>query len=165
MHDLQAARGADPVAVYRPLLLTAAAVVAADQVTKSVALGALADGPVELFGGLVVLRLTFNPGGAFGVFQGVPGFFLVAGIAVVVLILLWARRLEDHRWTVPLGLVLGGGAGNLCDRILRDTGGRVVDFVDLRFWPVFNLADAAISIGVVVLLLLSLRGEPEGARR
>jgi signal peptidase II len=62
-------------------------------------------------------------------------------------------------------LVLGGGLGNLFDRVFRDTDGRVVDFVDLHVWPVFNVADSAITIGVIALLVMSFRAErtPDGA--
>jgi signal peptidase II len=157
--DSHAAAPAKP-SRYAPLLLTAALVVALDQLVKSVMLGALSDGPVEIIRGAITLRLTYNSGGAFGLLQGAPGFFLVATLVVVGLILVWARNVDDRRWFVPLGLVLGGGVGNLIDRILRDTPG-VIDFVDLHVWPVFNVADSCISIGVVWLLGLSLLTRPE----
>ena len=89
--------------------------------------------------------------------QGLPGFFLVATIVVTGVVLLWARHLEGARYLVPLGLVLGGGFGNLTDRIFRDTDGAVVDFIDLHVWPVFNLADSCIVIGVLTLLVLTAR--------
>jgi signal peptidase II len=85
--------------------------------------------------------------------------FLIASLLVVTLILVWARRLDDRRLGAALGLVLGGGLGNLVDRLLRGTGGRVVDFVDFHVWPVFNLADSAIVVGVGVILLLSARAD------
>ena len=138
--------------------MVAAAVVALDQVTKSLALANL-EAPIELIDGVLRLRLVYNPGGAFGVLQGVPSFFLISTAVIIVLILLWARNVQSPGWSVPLGLVLGGGVGNLIDRLLRDTDGRVVDFVDLYVWPVFNVADAAISLGVVALLVLSFRAE------
>ena len=144
---------------YGTLLATAALVVAVDQTTKTWALSALADGPVTVVDGVLDLRLAFNPGGAFGLLPGLPGFFLVATVAVVALILLWARRVEDGRWIVPLGMVLGGGLGNLADRVLRDHGGRVVDFIDLHVWPVFNLADSAIVVGALLILLLGARAK------
>jgi signal peptidase II len=72
-------------------------------------------------------------------------------------ILLWARRLQERRWAVPLGLILGGGLGNVADRLFRPLRGHVVDFVDLHVWPVFNLADSAIVVGVCLLFLLSAR--------
>jgi signal peptidase II len=145
---------------YAFLLVAAGVVVALDQITKSLALTALQDGPIDLIGGAVTLNLTFNPGGAFGLMQGLPGFFLVATLVVIVLILVWAHKLDDQRWSIPLGMVLGGGIGNVIDRIVRDTDGRVVDFIDLHWWPVFNLADASIVLGVAVILLLSSRPTP-----
>jgi len=134
-------------------------VVAADQATKELALRELADGPVELIGGVLSLRLTFNSGGAFGLLPGLPGFFLIATVVVIATILLWARGLEDGRWAIPLGMILGGGLGNLCDRLFREFEGRVVDFVDLSFWPVFNVADAAITVGVLLVLIFGVRRE------
>jgi signal peptidase II len=157
--------------LYALLGLVAAAVIAIDQLTKNLALAGLADAPVELPGGFVTLRLTYNSGGAFGLLQGLPGFFLVATVVVIAVLLVWARKLKDPIWAIPLGMVLGGGIGNLIDRIIRDTGGRVVDFIDLHWWPVFNLADAAIVTGVAIIVLLSGRRsipggeEPDPARR
>ena len=144
---------------YRLLGVVGALVVAADQATKTLALETL-DRPVDVLGGAVTLRITINSGGAFGVLQGVPGFFLVATIGIIVGILLWARNVEHRGWLVALGLVLGGGVGNVVDRVVRDHGG-VVDFVDLHWWPVFNVADACIVTGVGLLLLLGTRGEKE----
>jgi signal peptidase II len=156
-------KGADPLTagglagLYLSLGITALIVVVADQVSKQLALSRLADGPVDLIAGALTLRLTYNSGGAFGVLQGWPGLFLIATVVVVAVILLWVRRLEDPRWALPLGMVLGGGLGNVFDRIFRDTNGQVVDFIDLHWWPVFNLADASIVIGVGVVLILSAR--------
>jgi signal peptidase II len=147
---------------YPLLLTTAAAVVAVDQTTKALALRSLADGPIDLVEGALTLRLTYNSGGAFGILQGFPGLFLVATIVVAALILLWARRIEGRGSAVALGLVLGGGVGNVVDRVLRSADGRVVDFIDLHVWPVFNLADSAIVVGVGLLLLTGARS---GTRR
>jgi signal peptidase II len=144
---------------YRLLGFVGALVVAADQATKTLALENL-DVPVDVLGGAVTLRITINSGGAFGVLQGVPGFFLVATIGIVVGILLWARNVEHRGWLAALGLVLGGGVGNVIDRVVRDHGG-VVDFVDLHWWPVFNVADACIVTGVGLLLLLGTRRDEE----
>jgi signal peptidase II len=135
-----------------------------DQLTKELAMSALDDGPIDIIEGALTLRLTYNSGGAFGVLQGLPGFFLIATLVVIVLILFWARRLEERSWAIPLGMILGGGLGNVTDRVVRETGGRVVDFVDLHWWPVFNLADASIVTGVGIILLLSARRETRTAR-
>ena len=149
--------GARTLRLYLRLFGSAAAVVLLDQITKQWALRALADGSIDLIKGVLSLQLTYNPGGAFGLLQGLPGFFLVATILVIGIILIWAHRLEDPRLIVPLGMVLGGGLGNLADRVFRDTGGRVIDFVDLHVWPVFNLADSSIVVGVLLILVLSAR--------
>lgn len=152
-----AARNAPVRRTYGVLLLVAAVVVGLDQVTKQLALDRLADGPVHLIDGALSLDLSYNSGGAFGLLQGQPGFFLVATIVVAGLILVWAREVESTAHLVPLGMVLGGGLGNVFDRAFRDTGGRVVDFIDLHVWPVFNLADSAIVLGVAALLIVTAR--------
>jgi signal peptidase II len=146
------------------LLTTAGVVAGLDQLTKELAIASLSDGPIHLIDSVLSLNLTLNPGGAFGVLQGVPGFFLVATVGIVLFILVWVRKIDDRRAVVPLGMVLGGGLGNLFDRVFRDeTGGQVIDFVDLHVWPVFNLADASISIGVIVILWLAFRPPREAA--
>ena len=142
---------------YLRLGVTALVVVLLDQITKSLAVDRLGDGHViEVVDGAVSLRLTLNSGGAFGLGQGFPLFFLAATIVVIALILLWVRNLDDHTLAIPLGMVLGGGIGNAIDRLFRDTGGRVVDFVDLHVWPVFNVADASITVGVIAILWVTV---------
>ena len=128
-----------------------------DQLTKQLALDRLADGPVDVIAGVLTWNLSYNSGGAFGLLQGFPEFFLVATIIVAGLILVWARSIEGTTHVLPLGLVLGGGLGNVFDRVVRDTGGRVVDFIDLHVWPVFNVADSAIVVGVLTLLIVTAR--------
>ena len=142
---------------YLRLGVTALVVVLLDQITKSLAVDRLGDGRViEVVDGAVSLRVTLNSGGAFGLGQGFPLFFLAATIVVIALILLWVRTLDDHTLAIPLGMVLGGGIGNAIDRLFRDTGGRVVDFVDLHVWPVFNVADASITVGVIAILWVTV---------
>jgi signal peptidase II len=82
---------------------------------------------------------------------------------VVALILLWVRNVDDIGALVPLGMILGGGLGNVFDRLFRDLGGRVVDFVDVGWWPVFNLADSCIVTGVGLILLVGVRSRPPGS--
>lgn len=148
--------------LYIRLLITAGIVVAVDQVTKSLALSRL-DEPVDVISGVLTFRLTYNSGGAFGLLQGLPAFFLIATLIAAVLIIFWVRHIEESSWIIPLGLVLGGGLGNVSDRVFRDTGGRVVDFIDFQVWPVFNVADMCIVIGVGLVLLLGSRKEPVGS--
>lgn len=129
-----------------------------DQVTKHLVVDRLGSGEeVRVIDGVLTFRLTYNPGGAFGLGQSIPGFFLVASLAIAVTIVYLARKVDDPRWLVPLGVVLGGGVGNLIDRVVRSPGGRVVDFIDLQVWPLFNVADSAIVVGVAILFFLSFR--------
>ncbi len=141
-----------------PFALTALVVVGLDQLTKHLVVSKLGEGDViHVIDNVLTLHLTLNSGGAFGIGRGLPGFFLAASIAVVALVIVLARRIDDPRWLIPLGLVLGGGLGNLVDRVFRSTEGRVVDFIDLQVWPVFNVADSAIVIGVLTLFWFSFR--------
>jgi signal peptidase II len=141
----------------RVLLPIAAVVLVLDQATKQLAVTRFRDHPFDVISGVLTFRLTLNSGGAFGILQGVPGLFLAATVLVVGLLVVWVRQLADRRMLVPLGMMLGGGLGNASDRLFRDLGGRVVDWIDFHVWPVFNLADSAIVIGVIVILILSSR--------
>ncbi|HET7483022.1 MAG TPA: signal peptidase II, partial [Actinomycetota bacterium] len=133
-------------------------VVALDQLTKQAVLWWVGEGRgVDVIDDILSIRVTLNPGGAFGLGRSFPALFLVATVVIVAVLFLVARRTDEVRWLVPLGLVLGGGLGNLCDRLFRATGGRVIDFVDFHVWPVFNLADSAIVSGVILMLILSFR--------
>jgi signal peptidase II len=147
----------------------AAAVLVLDVLTKLLAVREL-DGrdPIELLGGLLTLRLVRNPGAAFGMAQGLTVVLTAIAVGVVFFILRMARRLHSGWWAVALGLVLGGAVGNLVDRLFRAPGpgrGHVVDFLELPRWPVFNLADSAIVVAGVLMVLLSARGVPHDAPR
>ena len=140
--------------------LVAIAVVAVDQLTKWWAVEALDDGPIDVVGSLR-LRLIFNEASAFSIGGGSAWGPLVTVAALVIIAgLLWFLRSASGRWAaVAAGLVIGGAIGNLIDRAARSDrgfmGGGVVDFVDLGWWPVFNVADAAVVVGVLLLLALS----------
>ena len=146
-------------AQYLTLFIVASVVIAVDQLTKTIALANFEDEPKDVIEGVLTFRITYNSGGAFGLLQGLPGVFLVATIVAAVVILFWVRNLDRPHWMVPLGMVLGGGMGNLIDRVVRSTDGQVVDFIDFHVWPVFNVADACIVIGVVWLIFLGGREE------
>ena len=141
---------------YALLGIIAAVVVAVDQITKSLAVDHLSDGPADIIKGVLTFRLTLNSGGAFGILQGLPGVFVAASLVVVGLVFFWVRRLTRPALVVGLGLMLGGGLGNVADRLFRHLGGRVVDFIDLHVWPVFNVADACIVCGIGLLVLTSI---------
>jgi signal peptidase II len=135
-------------------------VVALDQLTKAWAMHNLADGPVDVVGP-VRFALTRNTAGAFGLGGALVPFLAVGALVLVVALVTRADVIARPGLALAAGLVLGGALGNLVDRLARSPGllrGAVVDFVDLRWWPVFNLADAAITCGCVLLVLLSFGG-------
>jgi signal peptidase II len=142
----------------------AAAVVAVDAVSKAVVVDRLAHRPpVRLIDGVLDLELTRNAGAAFSVGVGSTVVFSVIALVVVVVIVRSARGLGSLGWAVVLGLLLGGATGNLADRLFRAPGplrGRVVDWIHLTHWPVFNVADSAITCGAVLAVALSLTGRP-----
>jgi signal peptidase II len=138
----------------------AALVYAIDRVTKVLVEANLQDRPpVELIPGVLELRFTTNPGGAFGIFGDLSWLFVLISVVVVGAIVFASRNLPTTISAVGLGLVLGGAIGNLTDRLLRGPalGGEVVDFIDLQVWPVFNLADTGVVVGAALLLLSGLR--------
>jgi len=95
----------------------------------------------------------YNSGAAFGMFQSGSGVFTVLAFIVVGAILYFFPRVEASDWPLRLamGMQLGGALGNLVDRLIL--GGKVTDFISVSTFPVFNVADASISVGVVVLIL------------
>jgi signal peptidase II len=115
--------------------------------------------PVEVIPAVVQLRFTTNPGGAFGLFGSAPALFVAISVLVVGTVLFASRDLPSTGSAVGLGLVLAGALGNLTDRAIRGPGfsGEVVDFIDFHVWPVFNLADTALVVGAVVLLIAGIR--------
>ncbi len=138
----------------------AALAYALDRVTKVWAEGSLAGRePIVLIPKVLQLSYTTNAGGAFGLFGGQPWLFFTASVGVSLFIAVLSTRLVSRISSVALGLILGGALGNLTDRIIHGPGvsGRVTDFIDLHVWPVFNLADSAIVIGAVLILLSSFR--------
>lgn len=107
----------------------------------------------SFFPGLAkIFQFTFvtNTGAAFGMFPQLGGMFMIIAIVVIATIIVFYRHLPTYNvWVrLSLGLQLGGALGNLLDRITR---GYVVDFVDIGFWPIFNVADLSIVLGVTIL--------------
>ncbi|GLZ10619.1 hypothetical protein Acsp04_08540 [Actinomadura sp. NBRC 104425] len=144
------------------LVAVALTALALDAVTKAVVVATLSDRePIRLLGGLLTLRETRNSGAAFSIGTGYTIVFTLIACGVVVAILRTARNLRSLPWAVCLGLLLGGAVGNLADRMLRVPAplkGHVVDWIELPYWPVFNLADSAIVCGGVLAVVLAARG-------
>ena len=171
------AQPAMPVSEVRPPnrarvvgLAVTAAVVAVDQLTKSVVLATIdRDEEVRIVGGLRLIR-RFNTGMAFSQGSGSSAVGWIVTVVVValaawVLRTLWRRPGTPGAPTVgfaaALGGLLGGALGNKVDRLFR-SGGAVVDFIDVGFWPVFNVADSALCLACVALVLLSNRDDRRG---
>lgn len=136
--------------------LVAAAVLVLDQATKAWAVVALSDGPYVLIDGFLRLADTRNPGASFSMFTDAGQIIAVIAMVVIVVVFVLVDRVHHSIDVVGLGLIMGGAAGNLADRIIRGTGfldGAVVDFIDFDFFPSFNVADIAINVGVGLLLI------------
>jgi signal peptidase II len=139
-------------------LAVAAVVVAADQWTKSYVLGHVSPGRHHLFGPLG-LDVEHNSGIAFSLLTGHSTSALVVSLVLTaIVVVFFVLRAATRVAGLALGLVAGGAIGNDVDRIARVHSGGVIDFVTLPHWPTFNLADAAITCGVVfVVVLVALR--------
>lgn len=129
-----------------------------DQGSKVWAVRALDDGAVTpLVGDLLSLRLIRNSGAAFSIGDSMTWMMTLIAVAVTVAILVVAPRIGSHRWSLALGLLLGGSLGNLHDRFFREPGplhGHVIDFIDYGGFFVGNVADIAIVLGALLLLWL-----------
>ncbi len=145
----------------------AATVIVLDLISKIIIVATVKPNePVRVLGGLVYLSLIRNSGAAFSLATGMTWLLALVAIGVVIVIIRMAPRLRSTPWAVSLGLVLGGAIGNLIDRIFRAPGflqGHVVDFVSVfgpnaEYFPVFNVADSAITIGGISLVVTALLG-------
>jgi signal peptidase II len=145
--------------------VVAVVVLALDQLSKGWALSRLSGFRTFHFIWKIDFQLAFNQGMAFSRGQSLGKVIAVAAFLIIVA-LAWFARSVDNRWQLLcIGVVMGGAAGNLSDRIFRNgtgfLGGRVVDFINPHFWPVFNVSDSAIVVGGIVLaLLLSFEPAP-----
>ena len=161
--DLHSARG---------WFALAAAVIVADQIVKWVVLRAFAPGEQRVLTDFLNLVLVFNKGAAFSLFAQAPGWqtpllsAFAIGAALVVAYFI-VRNPDKKLFCLGLALILGGAIGNVIDRLRF---GHVVDFVDVHafgwHWPAFNVADSAISVGAVILILEGFIGRekrPEAA--
>lgn len=123
-----------------------------DQLTKMVALSVLSSHrSIPVVKGFFHLSLVSNRGAAFGIFPGQRLLLIVFAVLVISIVVYYHFRLPRDRvlLNTSLGLILGGSLGNIFDRVFR---GAVVDFIDFRFWPAFNVADASVNIGIAIIL-------------
>lgn len=143
--------------------MLAAGVVGLDQLTKSLVASSLAQGEsIRVLGDVLRISHIRNSGAAFGLLRGFGGLLALAALAGVVAFAAVVVRRPDPLTGVAASLVAAGATGNLIDRLVRGPFGRgtVVDFVDLRFWPAFNVADSAVVIGALLMILASFVQRP-----
>jgi signal peptidase II len=142
----------------------AALVVLIDQLTKTWAVEHLQDRNIHLFWTLQ-LNLTFNSGMAFGRGRGFGPVIAVIGACLVGALVLGTSRAPTKVAAVAGGMVVGGAVSNLLDRMFRAgdgfLGGRVVDFIDPQWYPVFNFADACVVVGGILLVVVGLWSAPQ----
>ena len=144
----------------RGSVLIAIVIVVVDQLTKAWALSALDDRDIDVFWKLR-FHLTRNSGMAFSRGEGLGPVIGIVALIVVAALLVSLRRQSGAAGTIAVGLVIGGAAGNVVDRLFRSPGwlrGEVIDFIDLQFWPIFNVADMSITIGGLLLVFGSFAG-------
>ncbi len=138
----------------RNLVIIVSIIIIADQATKHLVASTMEIGQsITVINNFLYITYVRNPGAAFGMLPYQTNFFIAITLIVAVLILYYYRLLsENHKWLrIGLSLQLGGAFGNLIDRI---SSAQVIDFINVTIWPpVFNLADSAIVIGIVIFLV------------
>jgi signal peptidase II len=147
------------------VLGAAALVTGADQWAKALVARSIPEGSsVPILGGVFRLTQMHNRGVAFGLLPGISPILMIAAALTLVAMLSYnkGRRIWSRSSAAGFALMIGGALGNLLDRVRF---GFVVDYLDLRVWPVFNLADAAIVIGAGLVLLALMRSGPDADRR
>lgn len=145
---------------YTTAVGIAIVVVVADLAAKRYAAINFVDSPVTVIDGFLTFTYTENPGAAFSLFKGAGPYLGVAAIAISGFILGTLRAARPTFEVVALGLILGGALGNLADRVFRGSGfldGKVIDWIHLWWIPTFNLADASITVAVVLLVIHAWR--------
>ena len=152
-------RSGPAVAAWRRALLVCGAIVLLDQVSKAIVVSYLSVGEHETIALGLRVTNTSNTGLAFGFGQG-EGFILAVTVVALALVVTWFALdpMRPGLW-LAVGLLAGGAIGNLADRVRMDA---VTDFIDPPLWPAFNLADVAITLGALGLVLVSLSPGPSG---
>jgi signal peptidase II len=148
----------------RLMAAVAVVVLVVDQVTKSLAVARLSTGPIHLVGPFS-LALSYNTGVAFSIGTGLTLPIVLIAIVLVAVVAWFGRTVPNNAAAVAIGLILGGAVGNLSDRLFRGHHGAVVDFFHSGFWPTFNVADASIVCGSVLLGVALWRASGSGRHR
>lgn len=148
-----------------PMVIIALTVLLLDQATKALVRRFVAHiGMIEVIKGFFEISYVENTGATFGMFSGQNRIFIVVSFIAIIFMFIYYRQFKDSLWMrVSLGFLLGGAMGNLVDRIVFQY---VIDFIrvrywflQLRWWPSYNIADAAVCIGAIMLIIGVMRGE------
>ena len=145
-------------------LLVAAVVVGLDQLSKHWAVSQLNDGHAVHVLWTLQFNLAFNSGMAFCRGQGLGPIIGVVAVIVVVFLLLSLRQASSKSSVVAIGLIVGGAMGNIVDRLFRGDAwlqGKVVDFIDFQWFPIFNIADMCVNVGGGLLIVSYLFFQPK----
>ena len=151
----------------RNIWLTAWTVWLFDYLTKAWALRYFAGDPQEILGSFLRFTLVKNSGAAFNIASGFTIIFTLLAVVVIATIIRYASSITSRGWLICAGLLLGGVLGNLTDRIFREPEffmGHVIDWIQIPHWPVFNIADSAISIAAVIAVIQTARNVPPVSR-
>ena len=144
---------------YTMIYLICLIIVAADQLIKLVINNKFICGQsLPVIKNIFHLTYVKNTGAAFGIFQNQNMFFIISTLVIIVIMLIYINKINKKSiwFKLAAGLILGGAVANLIDRIRV---GCVIDYLDFRIWPVFNLADSSVVIGAGIIVLLFLQGE------
>lgn len=147
----------------RTIWLTAVTIWLFDFATKTWALSNFSSDPQPVIGTLLQFTLLKNSGAAFSFASGFTLIFSLLAIAVVATIIRFAGRITSRGWLTCAGLLLGGVLGNLTDRAFREPGfflGHVIDWIQIPNWPIFNIADIAISSAAFLAFIQTMRNVP-----
>ena len=135
--------------VKREFVITSAIVIVLDQIVKALV------GAINWDLGIVKFHLVKNTGAGFGILQGRTEWLAIISLIVAVLMIYFYKEVSSSKFEqVFYAMFFGGVVGNLIDRVFR---GFVIDFIDLGWWPVFNIADMAIVIGAIGLIIYSFK--------
>ncbi len=146
------------------ILIISALVIALDQYSKQWAVEGLSQGSIIVIDGFFDLTYVQNTGAAFGLFQNGKAYFLILTPAIMIALLLYViAKQRKNRWVnLSAALIIGGAIGNYIDRIRL---GYVIDFLDFKIWPVFNIADSSIVLGTAIYAYyVFFIGDKEGKR-
>ena len=147
----------------RTIWLTAVTIWLFDFVTKTWALSNFSSDPQPVIGTFLQFTLLKNSGAAFSFASGFTLIFSLLAVAVVATIIRFAGRITSRGWLTCAGLLLGGVLGNLTDRAFREPGfflGHVIDWIQIPNWPIFNIADIAISTAALLAFIQTMRNVP-----